>query len=397
MKTYHLPLLVQVIQWVFIKEKTIGKALELLFKTYDLNFFDKKIISQNTYEIIRYWRYLVEVNNGNGSFKDENIARIIAINLIRNGYKLPPHPALERIHAPNIEKKLQSIQSPAIRSSYSDWVYDICTDELGNDWHQLAQDLNQHYQLTLRVNTLKANREDIYEYFIDKEYQCELSDVSADGIVFTEYIDVFNDEIFKEGMVEIQDIGSQVISLFANPKPGQRVVDACAGAGGKTLHLAALMQNKGKIIALDKFQYKLDELKKRYKKAGVENLEIKLIENSKVYKRLYDSADIVLIDAPCSGLGVLKRNPDIKWRLKRFELEELIEMQKNLLHTYSQIAKVGGHVIYATCSVLPSENEKQIENFLLSNSKFELEEEQYISPKEQSCDGFYMAKLKRIS
>ncbi|MEC8364212.1 MAG: RsmB/NOP family class I SAM-dependent RNA methyltransferase, partial [Bacteroidota bacterium] len=179
--------------------------------------------------------------------------------------------------------------------------------------------------------------------------------------------------------------------------PGMRVIDACAGAGGKSLHLSALMENKGKIISLDIKSNKLNELRKRAKRANSYNIETKLINNSKVVKKLHNSADIVLIDAPCSGIGVLRRNPDAKWKLSLDFYERIIIIQKEILIKYSKMVKSGGLLVYATCSIFPDENENQIRNFLISDygKKFKFIKEKVIMPSISNFDGFYMCKLKR--
>lgn len=178
-------------------------------------------------------------------------------------------------------------------------------------------------------------------------------------------------------------------------KEGMRVVDACAGAGGKTLHLAALMQNKGQIIGLDIYEWKLAELKRRAKRAGAHNIETRVITDNKVIKRLHEKADRLLIDAPCSGLGVLKRNPDSKWKIDQAFIDRIKGEQFQILSDYSKIIKKGGKMIYATCSILPSENEKQVERFLKENTDYKLLKDHKILPS-QGYDGFYMALIERL-
>ena len=174
-----------------------------------------------------------------------------------------------------------------------------------------------------------------------------------------------------------------------------RVVDTCAGAGGKSLHLASLMENKGAIIALDIYGNKLKELKRRAKRAGAHNIETREIDSTKVIKKLYNSADRVLIDAPCSGLGVLSRNPDAKWKLQPEFLDKIRKTQQEILNQYSKILKKGGKMVYATCSILPSENQNQVKNFLASEAgqEFSLEDEKIVLSHESGYDGFYMARL----
>jgi 16S rRNA (cytosine967-C5)-methyltransferase len=396
MKTHHVPLIIQAIQWIFVKKKTPGKALELLFKTYEVNNFDKKMVSENVYEIIRWWRLLVESNNGNASMQDENIARIIGINLVRKANKLPPHPWMKNLNPNTLLKKLdEKIKIDVCKHSLPDWLEEKGKEELGKEWDSVMMALNTNYKQCLRVNTLKTSMKEVAADFDEADMEFSTSELSEDGIVLDEFENIFKHPFFKNGKVEIQDMGSQHVAFFAGVKPGMRVVDACAGAGGKTLHMAARMKNKGKIIALDIQDYKLEELKKRCKRAGVENVEVKPLENNKVIKRLKDTADVVLIDAPCSGLGVLKRNPDIKWKLHIDELEEIITIQKDILQRYSTMVKKGGKLVYVTCSVFPSENEGRIKDFITENPEFELEEEKNISPAIAESDGFYMARLIR--
>jgi 16S rRNA (cytosine967-C5)-methyltransferase len=176
-----------------------------------------------------------------------------------------------------------------------------------------------------------------------------------------------------------------------------RVVDACAGAGGKTLHIASLMENKGQIIAMDIYENKLNELKRRAKRNGAHNIENRVIDSTKPIKKLYDKADRVLIDAPCSGLGVLRRNPDAKWKLQPEFIDKIKVTQQEILQQYSRMTKVGGKLVYATCSVLPSENQDQVKTFLASEAgaNFVLLNDKKVLAHKSGFDGFYMALLER--
>ena len=219
---------------------------------------------------------------------------------------------------------------------------------------------------------------------VDKNY--------PDALILEERQNVFQLPEFKEGLFEVQDAGSQAISYFAKVKPGMRIIDACAGAGGKTLHLAALLEGRGRIIALDTEEWKLDELKKRARRGGVQTVETRVIDSSKVIKRLENSADLLLLDVPCSGIGVLRRNPDAKWKLSPEFVESVKTAQQDILTSYSSMVKPGGTMVYATCSILHSENEDQVKKFLETKPPFELNEEKRIWPSE-GFDGFYMARL----
>ncbi len=175
------------------------------------------------------------------------------------------------------------------------------------------------------------------------------------------------------------------------------MVDTCAGAGGKTLHIAALMENKGQLIAMDLYESKLKQLKLRAKRDGAFNIEYRIIDSTKVIKKLHERADRVLIDAPCSGLGVLKRNPDAKWKLQPELIDNIRKVQAEVLESYSKIVKPGGKLVYATCSVLPSENQEQVEKFLKTEigKQFNFIKDQKILAHESGFDGFYMALLER--
>jgi 16S rRNA (cytosine967-C5)-methyltransferase len=214
-----------------------------------------------------------------------------------------------------------------------------------------------------------------------------------DALVLKQRGNIFKTDLFKDGYFEVQDAGSQLIAPFLDVHSGMRVIDACAGAGGKTLHLAALMQNKGRVIAMDVEEWKLNELMKRAKRNGVNNVEVKLIE-PKTLKRLHESADRLLLDVPCSGLGVIRRNPDAKWKLTPEFIENLRKVQWDILTNYSAMLKKGGKMVFATCSLLPSESEAHIQRILTEQpDRWELLKEHRTSPATDGYDGFYMACL----
>ena len=176
-----------------------------------------------------------------------------------------------------------------------------------------------------------------------------------------------------------------------------RIIDACAGAGGKSLHIASLMENKGQVVSMDIYENKLNELKRRARRNGIHNIETRTIDSTKVIKKLLEKADKVLIDSPCTGLGVLRRNPDAKWKMNPDFLEEIKVTQSEILDSYSRMVKPGGDLVYATCSILPSENEKQVKAFLKRDAgeNFTFVKDEKILPSSSGFDGFYMALLKK--
>src|SRR5690554_32253 len=251
--------------------------------------------------------------------------------------------------------------------------------------------------VVLRVNTLKGTVEDLQNQLADLDIETETIPGYPDALKLKERTNVFTTEAFKNGLFEVQDASSQKVAEILDPKPGMRIIDACAGAGGKSLHIATMMENKGQLIAMDIYGHKLNELKRRARRNDIFNIETRTIDSTKVIKKLIEKADKVLIDAPCSGLGVLKRNPDAKWKLQPEFLDTIRNTQKELLDSYSRMVKPGGELIYATCSILPSENEKQIKAFLAreEGKDFSLLREEKILPSKSGFDGFYISLLQK--
>jgi 16S rRNA (cytosine967-C5)-methyltransferase len=293
-----------------------------------------------------------------------------------------------------IEQVNQNHPVRKINESIPDWMDELGEKELGTQWDKELTALNEEASVVLRANTLRTTLPELRQALDEHEINTRIDTKFPDAVILEEHHNVFQLPEFKAGLFEVQDAGSQAISCFAGATPGMRIVDACAGGGGKTLHLAALIQNKGRIIALDTEAWKLDELKKRARRAGASTIETRVIDSSKAIKRLEKSADLVLLDVPCSGLGVLKRNPDAKWRLSPQFIESVKSEQQRILSAYSAMTKPGGSLVYATCSILPSENEAQVKKFLEEKSEFEMADEERIWPSE-GFDGFYMAKLTR--
>ena len=190
-------------------------------------------------------------------------------------------------------------------------------------WEPVLASLNKKPELVIRANSLKTTPKELLVILRKEGILAEPIDGNPDALFIKEKINVFKLPSFNAGLFEVQDAASQMVSRILDPQPGMRVVDACAGEGSKTLHLAALLKNKGKIIAMDTQEWRLRELRKRAAKAGVDTIETRLITSSKIYKRMKETADRLLLDVPCSGLGTLQRNPDIRWKLTAKDLERL--------------------------------------------------------------------------
>jgi 16S rRNA (cytosine967-C5)-methyltransferase len=281
-----------------------------------------------------------------------------------------------------------------LKYSFTNWMDEKLSKETRINWDEEVEAMHVQADVYLRVNTLRVSADELIDLLKKQGVYTKKVPGVPSALVLEKRHNVFSLEEFKKGLFEVQDAGSQMIVDFLEVSPGQRVVDACAGAGGKALQIASYMQNKGKVIAMDIEEYKLVELKKRSKRNGADTIETRLID-AKVIKRLHDSADRLLLDVPCSGLGVLKRNPDAKWKLQPEFIEEIKVVQQEILQNYSKMLKHGGQMVYATCSVLSEENEDQVQKFISNNPDFEFVREQRLTPAVEGFDGFYMALIKR--
>jgi len=360
---------------------------------------DRKFIAETIYEIVRWKRLYAEIADVKEHFSRDDLWRIFTVWAVLRGYPLPDWKQFEGTPTRKIKGKFDELSKIRIyRESIPDWMDDLAVKEIGEEtWTKEIAAQNQQAQVVLRVNTLKTTKEKLRAILMDLDIETLYLDNYPDALVLKERANVFLTDAFKDGLFEVQDASSQLVARFLDVKPGMRVVDACAGAGGKTLHIASLMENKGQIIAMDLYESKMKQLKQRAKRNSAFNIEYRIIDSTKVIKKLHDSADRVLIDAPCSGLGVLKRNPDSKWKLQPEFVENIKEVQAEVLQSYSKIVKPGGKLVYATCSILPSENQEQVNKFLQSETgkNFTFVEDKKITAQESGFDGFYMVLLER--
>jgi 16S rRNA (cytosine967-C5)-methyltransferase len=386
-----LQAVVNALTTIFTDNKYADKVIEKTLKENPkFGGRDRRFIAETTYDIVRNYRLLSHLAGSETSFWE-----ILGVYFIIRHLPMPDERDFKNLNEKTIIDKYKVIKDQKILQSYPDWLWDLCESELGKDvWENEAKALNKQAEVVLRVNTLKTKKEILKQHLAEQEIEVDFLDGYKDALLLSHRQNLFQNPLFKLGLFELQDAGSQHISEFLGVEPGMRVIDACAGGGGKTLHIAALMQNKGRIISMDITQWKLDELKKRARRATASNVEPRLIEGTKTIKRLENTADRLLLDVPCSGSGVIKRNPDAKWKLNLEFIDRTKAIQQKILSEYSIMTKVGGQLVYSTCSVLPSENRKQVDEFLAKNSNFELIRDQTILPSE-GFDGFYMALIKR--
>lgn len=399
MELIHRNLLIGIhdaLQETFFQEKKYAdKVIERLLKAHrKWGSEDRKVVSEIFYNIIR-WKKRLEYYMGEG-VKPNNIYKLMLAYLLWSKTHYKKFEEFDGIKVADILTKLKkgTVPTKAIEYSIPDWLAETLEKELGKNWEREMLALNEQAPTVLRTNSLKTTPRELIADLNDENVEAFTIKNYPDAVQLAEKKNVFLTSAFKDGLFEVQDASSQKIGELLDVKEGMRVVDACAGAGGKTLHLAALMKNKGQIIALDIYEWKLAELKRRAKRAGAHNIETRLISDNKVIKRLHEKADRLLIDAPCSGLGVLKRNPDSKWKIDQEFIDRIKGEQQQILQDYSKILKKGGQMIYATCSILPSENNEQVKIFLENNPDFTLVKDQKIMPSE-GYDGFYMALIKR--
>lgn len=397
----HRPLVNEVVtnlNVIFNQKKYADKVIEQsLRKNHTWGARDRAFIAENTYDIVRWirlYQFCLTGHEDMRPLKQHQMFAILAIHFMIKGVDLPAWPEFDGINYHIVmQRRQQALDIPKINQSVPDWLDSMGTAELGENWQTEMTALNQKAPFVIRINTLKSTKRELVKNLADLKVETEEIEGYPDALLVLNKTNLFKTEIFKEGHFEVQDASSQKVAAFLDlNEPNMRVIDACAGAGGKSLHVAALMQNKGKLISMDVEQWKLDELRKRARRAGVSNVETHLIEANTV-NELKDFADRLLIDAPCSGLGVLKRNPDAKWKLQADFIENIKKTQQEILDKYHVMVKKGGKMLYVTCSIMPSENQNQVATFLANNTHFTLEKEEIVLPSATGFDGFYMALM----
>jgi 16S rRNA (cytosine967-C5)-methyltransferase len=348
---------------------------------------DRSFIAETVFEVARWRRAL-------GFLVDsEETTALCAAQWARMGYELPDWWTYNGKSADEMKSREAelSAQPRAVRESIPDWLDALGTAELGAAWDAELTALNERASVFLRVNTLRASRPEVIAWLAGFNIAATEVPGLPDALVLPPG-KALPKSLRLDGRVEIQDAGSQMIAPLVAPQPGERVIDACSGAGGKSLHLAALMKNDGRVFGMDIDPKKLSELTRRARRAGATQCVKAKEITATTATDFTNVADRLLIDAPCSGLGTLKRQPDLKWRLKPAQLDRLRGIQADLLDRYTSMLKPGGRLVYATCSILPSENRAAIDR-LLEKGGFTLVEECPVSPAATGYDGFYAAAL----
>lgn len=381
---------------IFFNGRHADKVIEYNFRHHKKwGKRDRQFFAEMIYECVRWWNTYVFLSDSHEDSPLQTAHKVMMTRLIREQLPLPEW--YEELL--DVEKiRSQQVAQPELRYALPKWLYDLGKEELGeNVWQESLEYLNKPAEVVLRLNRLKTNLSALERRLSQEQIEVERLSLNffPDALKLKKRANVFRTQAFKDGLFEVQDASSQLVGHFINPQGGERIIDACAGAGGKSLHLASLMGNKGKIISMDVHAWKLQELKLRSRRAGVSIIETRHIESNKILKRLKENAEILLLDVPCTGLGVLRRNPDSKWKLTPEKITELKKLQSEILRDYQKMVKPGGKMIYSTCSILPSENEKQIENFTKDFSNWQVVEMRRILPQDHGFDGFFMAMLHK--
>jgi 16S rRNA (cytosine967-C5)-methyltransferase len=375
---------------------------------------DRAFVAETVYGVLRHLRSLETICGG------RNGRQLLLAWLARHGgHNLREFVAITREDEFKWLKETKAAkldeQPQAVQLDLPDWLYERLQKIHGEHLPELVRALNRPAPLDLRVNPLNSDRAAVLAQLQAEGLAAEATPYSPLGIRLKDKPALQKHPLFLDGRIEVQDEGSQLLGLLMAPRRGEMVCDFCAGAGGKTMLLGALMRSTGRLYAFDVSEKRLNNLKPRLKRSGLSNVQPQLIasERDTKVKRLAGKFDRVLVDAPCSGTGTLRRNPDLKWRQTEASLSELNEKQTAILAAAATLVKAGGRLVYATCSLLREENEAIVEAFLADHPEFKLvpagealaaqqlplkmADYLRLDPAEHGTDGFFAAVLERAA
>lgn len=306
---------------------------------------------------------------------------------------------LRRIEKNEMEKLLNYLSTKplmedeiiSIVTSHPVWMVDELLKQYDKKFVvELLNANNEKPEITIRVNTLKSSEDQIIKLLSLKKIECQKGNLQ--NSIKIKKMNEFGSQLFT-----VQDEAAQLACLKLMPKPGEYVLDACSAPGGKTTYLAELMNNEGKIIAWDLHPHRVKLVEESAKRLGIDIIEASVHDASEEKYLLHEKFDKVLLDVPCSGIGVIRKKPDIKWTRQPVDIEELVEIQEKLLETCSAYLKKGGRMVYSTCTVLKQENEEQVEKFLSRHDEFKLIEMKNLYPHVDGTDGFFIAVLEKAN
>ncbi len=349
---------------------------------------DRRAVADRVWGILRRWGQLSwwlertrHPHRGTRAYVGADLILVdgldmAAVTAMFDGGTYRPNPLDEQEYGALRQMEGHSLPHPEqpdwVRLNVQEWVAPHLKEAYGEAWGREIAAIEIPPPVDLRVNLLKATREEAQKALLREGIETEPTRFAPNGLRLKRRLSVVRGEAFQKGLVEIQDEGSQLVAALVDGQPGMQVADYCAGAGGKTLAIAAGMNNKGRVVAMDVYESRLERSGERLRRAGAFNVERRAIdaENRKWIKRHGGTFDRVLVDAPCTGTGTWRRNPDGRWTLKPEDLAELVPKQAAILDAAQRLVKEGGGLIYATCSVLPAENEHQIAAFLERHPDF---------------------------
>lgn len=379
----------------------------------ELGHADRAFVAETVFAVLRRGRS-IEARCA-GQLSDRR-RLLVALAVTRNWSQRELAPVLkasEEEWLATAKSMPESDFPPAVRCDMPDWLYAALEAQFGaEEVIKLADGLNQPAPLDLRTNIIKTSRDELLAKLAAEEIAAVPGSLSPAAIRLRGKPALAKNPLFLQGMFEVQDEGSQLLGYLLEPKRGEMVVDFCAGAGGKTLLLGALMKNTGRLYAYDVSDKRLARLKPRLARSGLSNVHPARIEHERdtKIKRLAGKVDRVLVDAPCSGLGTLRRNPDLKWRQSEESVAELTVKQASILDAAAKMVRPGGRVVYATCSLLAAENDAIITAFLAAHPEFKLTpasavlakhgievagDTLHLLPHQHHTDGFFAAVLDR--
>ncbi len=389
--------LIETLEQIFNQNQQADKVINRLLKQQKKwGSRDRRFAAKVLYDIVRWKRYY-DFLADESVITTEGKWKILAVWSVLNDVSLPDWDAFSNIDVNKVKQSANLDEMPPeIRLSIPDWLQQKFEQQLNDKWQEEMLALNQEAEVVLRTNLLKTTVKKLQEELVKNQIETYTKEGYPEALFLKNRRKVTHLPVYKKGFFEIQDASSQLVAPFSEAKPGMTIIDACAGAGGKTLHLATQMQNKGQILAYDIYQSKIDELNKRAKRNGIRNLIDTRVITPKIISRNTEIADILLIDAPCSSIGTLRRKPDLKWKLSPEKISQIKVIQQDILQSYASMVKVNGLLIYVTCSILPEENQDNVKSFLKQNKNFIFVEDKTVLPSQSGHDGFYMAKLKKI-
>jgi 16S rRNA (cytosine967-C5)-methyltransferase len=360
-----------------------AKLSEFFRNNRELGTKERAFVAESVYGVLRRLRYLSAITASEEGDADDARKLILAWLLRIEGKSIRELDNVlseqQKEWAVAIKAKSTEDFPLAVQADVRDWLWDKLVAQYGEaEALKICRSMFEQASLDLRVNTIKDNREEVLKRMIaentNNENTIETTPYSPIGIRMPARLGINKHVLFTEGKIEVQDEGSQLLTYLVAPKRGQMIADFCAGAGGKTLAVGALMKNTGRLYAFDVSEKRLNNLGQRLKRSGLSNLHAQVItsENDAKLKRLNGKFDRVLVDAPCTGLGTLRRNPDLKWRQTEQAVTEMNLKQASILARAAKLVKAGGRLIYATCSLLRDENEAIVEGFLGSHLDFKI-------------------------